>query len=147
MADKALSDMKEQQAKVETLTKRINAYENMFGFSCINQEGQIILNGFKSSKKGTDSSQSNSSEVLPESLQKLTSQLAEKQKRLDAVTLERDEMSKASQLMENELESLCKLADQLQEQASTHVEGINSRQRHISRLISEKSKYEENSWF
>ncbi|KAJ1680333.1 E3 ubiquitin-protein ligase bre1 [Spiromyces aspiralis] len=153
-ADDAISALQQQSVTVERLRKQLCAYESIIGFPCVDDEGRVIVGDESSAKMQTigdggaaerQGHHPNGAFPLSSDLvEKLTAQLAEKQAQLDRVNLEREESAQASQLMEEELESLCRLSDELQQQFTSKVEEIAiSRQKQITKLVGEKSKYEE----
>ncbi|KAJ1919295.1 E3 ubiquitin-protein ligase bre1 [Mycoemilia scoparia] len=140
-AETAAIEIQDQKTKIEKIQKQLSAYERIIGFSCVDDNGEICVKS--QSGDNATTGENGHPDATNISLKDALFQLAEKQKKIESLIHERDDLNNKSQLMEGELETLCKLVDQLEASTASSVDAINSRQRQIARLIGEKSKYEE----
>ncbi|KAJ1743165.1 E3 ubiquitin-protein ligase bre1 [Coemansia sp. RSA 989] len=113
------SELQNARDEVERLQLRMRKYEEILGGVAVSENGSIV----------------------DETAQ--TSELVAKQKRLDELTLERDGLAKTSEMMERELQTICETFARLEEQNTSKVWDLSAKEQAISRVIAEKSKYEE----
>ncbi|KAJ2450316.1 E3 ubiquitin-protein ligase bre1 [Coemansia sp. RSA 2336] len=113
------SELQSAREEVERLQLRMRKYEEILGGVAVSEDGSIA----------------------DEAAQ--TNELAAKQKRVDELTLERDGLAKTSEMMERELQTICETFARLEEQNTSKVWDLSAKEQAISRVIAEKSKYEE----
>ncbi|KAJ2078589.1 E3 ubiquitin-protein ligase bre1 [Coemansia sp. RSA 988] len=117
---KLMADLQSAREEVGRLQLRICRYEEILGGSVVNDHGSIVEQGSAKS-----------------------SELTIKQKRIDDLTLERDGLVKTSEMMEREMQTICESFAKLEDQNSSKVWDLSSKEQAIARVIAEKSKYEE----
>ncbi|KAJ2847036.1 E3 ubiquitin-protein ligase bre1, partial [Coemansia brasiliensis] len=114
-----VSELQNARDEIERLQLRMRKYEEILGGVAVNESGYIVDEAAKASE------------------------LAAKQKRVDDLTLERDGLAKTSEMMERELQTICETFSRLEEQNTSKVWDLSAKEQAISRVIAEKSKYEE----
>ncbi|KAJ1937250.1 E3 ubiquitin-protein ligase bre1, partial [Linderina macrospora] len=114
------ADLVQAQANAESLQKRLAKYEAILGGVCVDENGQMAAE-------------------LPDK----ADELALKQKQVDEMALERDNLQRTSEMMERELQTICDSFTKLEKQNTSKVWELTSKEQHISRVVAEKCKYEE----
>ncbi|KAJ1951734.1 E3 ubiquitin-protein ligase bre1, partial [Linderina pennispora] len=114
------ADLTRAQETVDSLQKRLAKYESILGGACVDEHGQMLAE-------------------LPDK----ADELAQKQRQVDEMILQRDSLQRTSEMMERELQTICDSFTKLEKQNTSKVWELASKEQHISRVVAEKCKYEE----
>ncbi|KAJ1836336.1 E3 ubiquitin-protein ligase bre1 [Coemansia sp. RSA 2711] len=114
-----LAELQGARDEVDRLQLRICKYEEILGGAVVDESGSIVDDTAKASE------------------------LAAKQKRVDEMALERDGLARTSAMMERELQIICESFAKLEEQNTSKVWDLSSKEQAVARVVAEKSKYDE----
>ncbi|KAJ1734579.1 E3 ubiquitin-protein ligase bre1 [Coemansia biformis] len=119
-ATRLVGELQRAREEAERHQRRAQKYEEILGGEAVDAQGCIVA---EAAATGGD--------------------LAAKQRRIEALTLERDGLAKTSEMMERELQTICESFAKLEEQNTSKVWDLGQKEQAIARVIAEKSKYEE----
>ncbi|KAJ1793305.1 E3 ubiquitin-protein ligase bre1 [Coemansia sp. RSA 2399] len=115
-----VAELQAAREKANALERRVRKYEEVLGEACVDEGGNISVDG---------SAKSN--------------ELVAKQKRVDDLTLQCEGLHKTSEMMERELQIICESFSRLEEQNTSKVWDMAQKEQSIARVVAEKCKYEE----